>query len=458
MSTSWVSNILTGMLLVSLWLPAMAQPTPRRAALLIGNGDYSGRTLNAATADAELMRSLLSEFRFDVELIKNAGIAKMQEALGAFAGRLASGDVGLLYYAGFCAQTPTDTYLIPVDFGGGIDSDFQAHAISVRELQARFESNGRGLRMIALSGCRDYSDAAWRGVALGPPDANLALILAIEPAPASIQNSAPNNGLFMIALREALGARNTDLLSALLGAASRFGTSVSDPARAQVAWKLSGPANAFWLRMEPLATAARPPADSTVRDFLLRGRKEVSGYGLYSYLLFPSRPAPSEEGRYRAVIDVYLNMLLEAGTSSFARQQLNITYIPVTGSPGPKPTPEQVLAAYDYEAALKVIQVQSPQSNPLKGPYVISSLVPLTGATAQSKAFIFQDLSSVPQTLIPLYIRDFEAQATQKRSWTSDTMDEFLLAVRTALGRVANEGGAAAPAFAVVINLFKQGQ
>jgi hypothetical protein len=151
-------------------------------------------------------------------------------------------------------------------------------------------------------------------------------------------------------------------------------------------------------------------------------------------------------------------MLQEAGTSSFARQQLNITYIPVTGSPGTKPTPEQVLAAYDYEGALKVMQMQRPQSSPLKGPYVISSLVPLTDATAQSKAFIFQDLSSVPQTLIPLYIRDFEAQASQERSWTSDTMDRFLLAVRTAVGRVANEGGAAAPAFAVVIDLFKQGQ
>ena len=68
------------------------------------------------------------------------------------------------------------------------------------------------------------------------------------------------------------------------------------------------------------AAPAPPPARNTVRDFLVRDRKEYPGYGLYSYLLFPSRPAPADEARYREVIGVYLSMLAEAGTSSFARR------------------------------------------------------------------------------------------------------------------------------------------
>ena len=127
----------------------------------------------------------------------------------------------------------------------------------------------------------------------------------------------------------------------------------------------------------------------------------------------------------------------------------------MTGPISAPTTPEKVLAAYDYDSALKIIQVQRPELNTLKGPYVISSLVPLTGATARTKSVIFQDLLPVPQTLIPLYIKEFEAQASQQRSWTSETMDGFLLGVRTAVGRVASEGREATPAFAILIDLFK---
>jgi hypothetical protein len=208
--------------------------------------------------------------------------------------------------------------------------------------------------------------------------------------------------------------------------------------------------------MEPRAAAAKPPARSTVRDFLVRGGKEAAGYGLYSYLLFPSRPAPVDEARYREILEVYRSMLQEAGNSSFAPRELNITYIPVTGSLGPAATAQQILAAYDYDSALRIMQVQRRESGVLKGPYVISSLVPLSAATTQAELFIIQDLSAVPLNLIPLYIREFEAKASEQRSWAAERMDGFLLTVRTAIGTVANEGVAAQPAFAVVINLIKK--
>ncbi|MBM3773658.1 MAG: caspase family protein [Acidobacteria bacterium] len=469
MSSYCVFSILSKVLLASLCLlSGQAQPAPRRIALLIGNSEYSGRALSAVAADATLMRAMLLDFEFDAGLIQNAGFAEMRGAVGAFVGRLGSlgsRDAGLLYYAGFCAQTPTDTYLIPVDFGGRTDADLQARAISVRELQARFASQHSGLKVLALSGCRDYNETSWnpvagqragnRGVALAPVRGDIAVILAMEPALAGAQDGARPYGGFMIAMREALGRRDTDLLGALLSAASRFGSSVSNPQRAQIAWQLDGPANDFRIERVAPRAAARPPARSTVRDFLVRVRKEDSGYGLYSYLLFPSRPAPTEEARYQEVIGVYLSMLETAGTSSFARRELNITYIPVTGLVGPPATPEKVLAAYDYEGALKIIQAQRPDLDTRKGPYVISSLVPLTGATGRMKSVIFQDLSAVPQDLIPLYIREFEALVAQERSWASETMDGFLLSLRTAIGRVASEGRNAAPAFSFVIELWK---
>jgi hypothetical protein len=446
---------LAGALLASLSVPAQAQQ-PRRAALLIANSEYGTRSVAAAAADAQLMRSMLGEFRFEGKLIENAGLGEMRNAVDAFAGNLGPGDAALLYYAGFCAQSATDTYLIPVDFQGQTDADWSPHAIAVRELEARIGAKGSRLKVVALTGCRDYTDSSWRGTTLGPADASVAFILAMEPTPATDQTAA-TNGRFMVALRDAFGGRDMDLLGVLLNAASRFGTAVNDPTRAQVSWTLSGAAKDFWLRMQPREAAAKPPATSTVRDFLVRGRREESGYGLYSYLLFPTRPAPAEEARCREVISVYLKMLQDAGSSSFPRRQLNITYIPVTGFLGSQPTADQVLASYDYDRALLMLRAQR-GSGALKGPYVLSSLVPLADATAQTDVFIFQDLSSVPQSLIPLYIREFEAQASQDRSWSSEAMAGFLLGIRTAISRVANEGASAAPAFTLIIDLFKKAQ
>ena len=76
---------------------------------------------------------------------------------------------------------------------------------------------------------------------------------------------------------------------------------------------------------------------TTGRAFLVQGKTEEAGYGLYSYVLLGSRPTDEPtRARYLSTITAYLRLsdvvdLLEALND---KQQINITYIPVKTAPG----------------------------------------------------------------------------------------------------------------------------
>lgn len=435
-----------GALLALCIVPAQAQ-TGERAALIIGNGEYAGKALPAAVADARTMRQMLGVFGFRGEVVENAALAGMRGAIREFAGRLGEGSTGVLFYAGYCAQTETDTYLIPVDFEG---ADLAGRGIGLRGVQAQLGATAAELKVLVAGGCRDYTDGAWRGTA-APAAEGTAAVVAMEPA------GTAENGTFIEAMKDALG-RNRDLLGALLGAAGRF-SRVHGPERAQVSWHVSGSAAHLWVPMAEQASAAKPPVKTTVREFLVRGQKEAPRYGLYSYLLFAAPPAAdSEQQLYRELIGAYLKLLVEAGDApSFSPPELNITYLPVKQSQKPGTTAEQALADYDYDRARAILLAQKGAEG-LKGPYLVSSLVPLADVKARADLFLVQSLAPVPPNLAPLYIREFEACVSQERSWTAERMDKFLLAVRTAIGKVAQEGAAAAPAFNLIVDLVKKAQ
>ena len=433
-----------GALLALAVLPLQAQPG-RQTALVIGNAAYPGKALAAAVEDAGVMSGMLRAFAFRTETVENAGLERMRAAIRDFTGQLRAGDTGLLFYAGYCAQTADDTFLIPVDFTG---TDPAAGGLGLREAQGQLAASAAGFKILVAGGCRDYAAGAWRGTA-PPSGAGTAVVLAMEPAGSAAR------GTFIEAMDEAL-RRSREFLGALLGAAGRFARAADDPRRAQVNWQVSGSAERFWITMREQA-AAKPPAKATVREFLARGQKEAPRYGLYSYLLFAGPPAESERQLYVELIGAYLKLLVEAGDApSFAPPELNITYVPVKKRPQ-QPTAEQVLAEYDYDRALAILVAQKGGEG-LRGAYLISSLAPLADVKTRADLFVAQSLANVPPHLAPLYIREFEACVSRERSWTAERMDQFLLAVRTAIGKVAEEGAAAAPAFQLIVDLVKKAQ
>ena len=82
-------------LMATLTLAQAQAPSPR-AALIIGNADYSFGALRNPVNDAEAMAKALDEAGFDVTVTTDANQAAMEKAVHAFGAKLkAKGGVGL---------------------------------------------------------------------------------------------------------------------------------------------------------------------------------------------------------------------------------------------------------------------------------------------------------------------------------------------------------------------------
>jgi Carboxypeptidase regulatory-like domain len=179
-------------------------------------------------------------------------------------------------------------------------------------------------------------------------------------------------------------------------------------------------------------TNEAPPQRLTGRDFLQPLTPEAAGYGLYSYFLFASRPTDATEKRYAAALGAFLQFIDEIRTlqSGGAKPaELNITYLPVgqevrTGTP-----PEDILKFYDFARA-KVLMSKLPGKLRTGGPYLVSTLQPLSNPQAPEH-FLCQDLSIVPPTVVVLWFNEFTLQTARQQFWRPDTLSQFMLTLRT---------------------------
>ena len=99
-------------------------------------------------------------------------------------------------------------------------------------------------------------------------------------------------------------------------------------------------------------------------------------------------------------------------------------------------TADWVLDHYDYarsQVLLSAIQGSHPE-----GPYVVSTAGPLSGQPSIDRNCLYQDLSSVPGRVIPLWLMEFTEQAAQERFWQKRSVAHFLLKLRTGLASVSD--------------------
>lgn len=191
----------------------------------------------------------------------------------------------------------------------------------------------------------------------------------------------------------------------------------------------------------PPASRNGPTADGfprlSGRAFLVGNEKEALGYGLYSYLLFGSRPAPQSQERYLEAIRAYLDLLEDIGRleESVPRTQLNVTYLPVNAVASPAPSPEVILAQYNYVRAQ--ILLSKVPGHHLEGPYIVSFREPLSDVTALSREYLYQDLSTVPVSLVRSWVKSFLIQAAKQEYWEPDTGEKVALKVRTEIEKLA---------------------
>ena len=195
------------------------------------------------------------------------------------------------------------------------------------------------------------------------------------------------------------------------------------------------------LVVEPLRAGPQEnPTRKTGRGFLEKGKKEITGYGLYSYFLLGSPPMDSNRARYLNAIRAYLNLIskISALEDYVSADKLNVMYLPVRSSVPLDTTAESLLENYDFARARVLLDMLPGAHN--TGPYLLSGLKPLSSAEPLSSPYLFQDLSSVPtepRDLMSAWILEFMNLAAQERFWQPKTAELLTLKVRTAISVLA---------------------
>lgn len=167
-------------------------------------------------------------------------------------------------------------------------------------------------------------------------------------------------------------------------------------------------------------------------SLLPAGAKEKSGYGLYSYILFGSRPAAADSReRCLKALEAYVSAnesIARLEAAGIEKHKLNITYVPVIKLPpqDKRPSPEWLLENYDYARARKILSSISSEYRS-DGPYIISHLKPLSNIRQSPEMHLYQDLSLIMPKVIKGYAREFLNQAAQERHWEERTVRQFTL-------------------------------
>ena len=171
----------------------------------------------------------------------------------------------------------------------------------------------------------------------------------------------------------------------------------------------------------------------TGRSFLSAGDLEEPGFGLYSYLLLASAPANDEEkDRDLAVLGAFLQLLSDVGeleSSGAAKSDLNVTYLLLTERPAVKlPPADWVLAHYDFPRAKVLLHLFG--QDLLGGPYVTSTLSPLSRASSAPDHHLWQNMTHVNKNVAASWVQEFERRASHQDFWDPDRRNETILKLR----------------------------
>lgn len=104
-------------------------------ALAIGNNSYRRGVLKNAANDARGVGAALRDLGFSVDVVTDASMARMDEAVNRFVSLLKPGDVAVFYYAGHGVQVDGENYLIPTDFNGKDEADIKFGSRSASWIQ-----------------------------------------------------------------------------------------------------------------------------------------------------------------------------------------------------------------------------------------------------------------------------------------------------------------------------------
>src|SRR5215472_9320075 len=175
----------------------------------------------------------------------------------------------------------------------------------------------------------------------------------------------------------------------------------------------------------------------SARRYLLPNQKEDTGFGLYSYLLFPTRPQTEEQkARYLKTLESCL-LVMESVEDHIQihrpPSELNITHIPVKEIPKYSQVSAEwaanTLDVYDYATAQKLLDKLDKSYQ--QGPYLISvGKKPLSDMATPVQAHVLQDFTGKVPELASNVVELFTYRAAQQRTWSDESLRSFVLNMR----------------------------
>lgn len=144
--------------LLVIWFSVMSfnlQASPPRHALVIGNATYPIGMLSNPVNDASLMKETLEALGFTVTQALNLGRQQFFEEVRAFADKLPSGAMAVVYYAGHGMQVQGANYLIPTDMVPTSEQGVAIRAFPVKVLLEKLSGAASAINVVILDACRN---------------------------------------------------------------------------------------------------------------------------------------------------------------------------------------------------------------------------------------------------------------------------------------------------------------
>ena len=188
---------------------ALAQPSERRIALVIGNGSYQAAPVPTAANDAGLIAQTLQAAGFDVVGARDLDADSLRHTFRDFLEKATSAGpdtVAVIYIAGRALQYEGENFIVPVDARIDIEADVSVQAVRLSDYIRPLSALQLKARIVVIDGARENPFVrSGRPLASGLAivDAELGTLIAFNAAPGTVAPERPGPyGAYAQALAE----------------------------------------------------------------------------------------------------------------------------------------------------------------------------------------------------------------------------------------------------------------
>ncbi|MCR5315407.1 MAG: caspase family protein [Bacteroidaceae bacterium] len=200
----------------------VAEKKDKCIAFIIGNSDYKdpqASKLKNPVNDASDISAKLKQLGFEVILLLDATIDKLDKGMSDFKRKAENYDVALFYYSGHGIQSKGANYILPIDVSGLTAENVQRKCVDMQEVLNAMDDSQCKLKIVVLDACRDDPfTKSWHrsaGIARGLSimSAPEGTIISYATAPGKTANDGTGrNSPYTEAFLKSLEKPNIDIL------------------------------------------------------------------------------------------------------------------------------------------------------------------------------------------------------------------------------------------------------